>query len=102
MRNNQHVAKEIVQLCAIKASYKYFLASERSMFEVENTTQVQQNLCVINRSLKDLYEEFEYTKGHEGSSRKSVGKKFHQTTTSNHQLNAIMLFNADSRFTLRE
>ena len=102
MRNNQHVAKEIVQLCAIKASYQYFLASERSMFEVENTTQVQQNLRVINRSLKDLYEEFEYTKGHEAKSRKLVGKNFYQPTTANHNLNAIMLFNADTRFTLRE
>lgn len=102
MRNNQHVIKEIVQLNAIKASYKYFLASERSMFEVENTTQVQQNLCVINRSLRDLYKELQDIESHQVESRKSVAGNYQQPNAVNHDLNAIMLFNADTRFTLRE
>jgi hypothetical protein len=102
MRNKQHLVKEIVQLCAIKGSYKYFLASERSMFEVENATQVQQNLSVINRSLSDLYKELNEVASHRVESLKSVGGKDYQSTNINHQLNAVMLFNADRRFTLRE
>jgi len=97
MRNKQHLVKEIVQLCAIKGSCKYFLASERSMFEVENATQVQQNLSVINRSLSDLYKELNEVENRKAESLKLVGRKDYQLS-----LNAVMLFNADRRFTLRE
>ena len=105
MCNKQHLVKEIVHLNAIKASCKYFLASQRSMFEVENATQVRYNLCVINRSLRDLYKELKEV----ASCRLLVNRSFRQQATDNrqpnsvnHQLNAVMLFNADPRFTLRE
>jgi hypothetical protein len=100
MRNKQHVTKEIVQLSAIKASYNCFLGSERSLFEVENTTQVKQNLCIINQSLSTLYAEYKEVIGCQlmftGSSQ--------QPSTINQQLNysAIMHFNADRRFTITE
>jgi len=98
MCNKQHLIKEIVQLNAIKASYKYFLGSERSMFEVENTTQVQHNLCVINRSLRDLYRELKEVESYNVESLKVLDRgSLHQPN-----LNAVMLFNADPRFTLRE
>ena len=104
MCNKQHLVKEIVQLNAIKASCKYFLASERSMFEVENATQVQQNLCVINRSLRDLYAKLKDVESHQVGSRKPVDRSILPPATNNWQpnLNAVMLFNADRRFTLRE
>jgi len=97
MRNKQHLVNEIVQLCAIKGSCKYFLASERSMFEVENATQVRINLSVINRSLSDLYKELNEVENRKAESLKLVGRKDYQPS-----LNSVMLFNADRRFTLRE
>jgi len=100
MRNKQHITKEIVQLSAIKAAYNYFLASERSMFEVENTTQVQQNLKAVNQSLKALYAEYKKVVG----CRLLVDDSFQQPATISQQLNhsAIMHFNADRRFTITE
>jgi hypothetical protein len=98
MRNKQHLVKEIVQLCAIKGSCKYFLASERSMFEVENATQVQQNLSVINRSLRDLYQELKDVESCNVESLKVLNTNGYNQPN----LNAVMLFNADRRFTLRE
>ncbi|KGO91731.1 hypothetical protein [Flavobacterium subsaxonicum] len=100
MRNKQHITKEIVQLSAIKAAYNYFLASERSMFEVENTTQVQQNLKVVNQSLKALYAEYKMVIG----CRLTVDSNVQQPSIINQQLNhsAIIHFNADRRFTITE
>jgi hypothetical protein len=98
MRNKQHLVKEIVQLCAIKGSYNYFLASERSMFEVENATQVRINLSVINRSLSDLYKELKDVESCDVESLKGLNANSYYQPN----LNAIMLFNADRRFTLRE
>ena len=109
MRNKQHAVSEIVQLSAIKASCNHFLASQRSLFEVENTTQLRKNLCVINRSLRDLYEELEVInkkqtgKGEEAAMVRAEGKGKSMATASHKlNLNAIMYFNADRRFTITE
>ena len=112
MRNKQHVTKEIVELSAIKASYNHYLASGRSIFEVENTTQLHYNLCVINRSLRELFEELK-TIG-----TREEGLERRNTSTDNTQLamaryfqsaefkaletHAIMQFNSDRRFTITE
>jgi len=100
MRNKQHVTKEIMQLSAIRASYNCFLASENSIFEVENTTQVKQNLLIINNSLRALYEEYKAIV----SCELTVDGSHQQPSTDNQQLNlnAIMHFNADRRFTITE
>jgi len=101
MRNKQHIAKEIVQLTAIKASCNHFLASQRSVVEVQNTTQLRQNLCVINRSLRELYGEFREAESHQAKSQK---RACHEPSAMSPQINtkAILLFNADTRFTITE
>jgi len=119
MRNKQHITKEIVELSAIKASYNHYLASGRSIFEVENTTQLHYNLCVINRSLRQLFEELKSIGVREkglGISQNTTGNG--QLKTSNEQFamgkyfasaefkaletHAIMQFNSDRRFTITE
>ena len=119
MRNKQHVTKEIVELSAIKASYNHYLASGRSIFEVENTTQLYYNLCVINRSLRQLFEELK-TLGirEKGLAAREKATDNGQPLTGNKQLamgsyflspefkaletRAIMQFNSDRRFTITE
>jgi hypothetical protein len=103
MRNNQHTTKEIVELYAIKASYKHYLGSERSMFEVENTTLVKQNLKKVNISLQQLNKDLSAAK-HAESMRHKPTTGNQQLTTSFRELEmrAIMLFNADKRFTITE
>ncbi|TRW22562.1 hypothetical protein FMM05_16920 [Flavobacterium zepuense] len=100
MRNKQHIAKEIMQLIAIKASYNYFLGSESSLFEVENTTQVKQNLTTITQSLNALYAEYNEAV----DCQLTVNGSSQQLPIVNQQLNmsAIMHFNADRRFTITE
>jgi len=100
MRNKQHIDKEIMQLNAIKASFNYFLGSDRSLLEVENTTQIKQNLKTINQSLSALYAEYNEVVG----CQLSVTRNPQQLPTVNQQLNmsAIMHFNADRRFTITE
>ncbi|MXN91275.1 hypothetical protein GR160_08540 [Flavobacterium sp. Sd200] len=123
MRNKQLLTKEIAMLNAIKSAYNHYLASGRSVFEVENATQVHYNLYVINRTLRELYRPHPQplSKG-EGSSYTQVGiehrtsdirqpKTINQKPTTKNQLTnhfkqlemkAIMLFNADRRFTITE
>jgi hypothetical protein len=125
--------KEIVELCAIKASYNYYLASHNAQFEVENTTQVQQNLKTLSATLRELYKELKdlnkrdkdekqnitdqcsdqyavvsntpqpQIKGRSEAAPLSFGEgpgvrqqRYLQT------MKAIMLFNADKRFTITE
>jgi hypothetical protein len=102
MRNKQHLTREIVELNAIKASYNHYLASGRSIFEVENTTQLHYNLCVINRSLRDLFAELkgineQMTVNHQPMTGKILTDYFKQLETY-----AIMQFNSDRRFTITE
>lgn len=122
MRNKQHVMKEIVELCAIKASYNYYLASHIAQFEVENTTQVQQNLKTLTATLRGLYEELKdlnkrdkdekqkiTAATHKSSNQFTAGSNPTQPETINtkqqrylQNMKAIMLFNADRRFTITE
>ena len=118
MRNKQHVTKEIVELSAIKAAFNHYLASGRSIFEVENTTQLHYNLCVINKSLRELFAELK--EPHPQPLSEGEGRSFTQThnpKTDNQQpstnyllskqfkeleTRAIMQFNSDRRFTITE
>ncbi|MFP9098900.1 hypothetical protein ACLI09_07590 [Flavobacterium sp. RHBU_24] len=59
MRNKQLLIKEIVEANAIKGAYNCYLASGRAINEVENTTQVMQNLNTVSSTLRQLYSEFE-------------------------------------------
>jgi len=111
MRNKQHVTKEIVELSAIKASYNHYLASGRSIFEVENTTQLHYNLCVINRSLRQLFEELKQLNmklatgnGQLKTSNEqfAMGKYFASAEFKALETRAIMQFNSDRRFTITE
>lgn len=122
MRNKQHVMKEIVELCAIKASYNYYLASHSAQFEVENTTQIQQNLKTLCATLRGLYEELKDLNKKDKDERQKiiavrqkssdqhaiVSKQIQPQTINTKQqrylqnMKAIMLFNADRRFTITE
>ena len=111
MRNKQHVTKEIVELSAIKASYNHYLASGRSIFEVENTTQLHYNLCVINRSLRLLFEELKGLNEQLATGNRqlktsneqfAIGKYFASAEFKALETHAIMQFNSDRRFTITE
>lgn len=102
MRNKQHLAKEIVQLSAIKTSYNCFLGSEKSIFEVENTTQVKQNLQTINRSLRALYEEYKLISDPKAGGKKLQHHSDPETLNPKLEFSAIMHFNADRRFRITE
>jgi len=112
MRNKQHITKEIVELTVIKASYNHYLASGRSIFEVENATQLHHNLCVINKSLRQLYEElkvFTKSEANLGSSQRAIGNEtsamsgyFQSAEFKALETRAIMQFNSDRRFTITE
>jgi hypothetical protein len=112
MRNKQHVTKEIVELSAIKASYNHYLASGRSIFEVENAAQLHRNLCVINQSLRELYEELKvFTKSEAisdlsqraiGNETSAMGGYFQSAEFKALETRAIMQFNSDRRFTITE
>lgn len=116
MRNKQHLIKEIIELSAIKTAYNHYLASGRSVFEVENTTQLHYNLCVINRSLRELYGEAKKVIGCRLMVDGSLTPTTYPTTKnrqpatdnllSNHfkqlETRAIMQFNSDRRFTITE
>ena len=112
MRNKQHVTKEIVELSAIKASCSHYLASGRSIFEVENTTQLHYNLCVINRTLRELFEELKSIQIREkglgigknttGNEQLSMSSYFLSPEFKALETHAIMQFNSDRRFTITE
>ena len=111
MRNKQHVTKEIVELSAMKTSYNHYLASGRSIFEVENTTQLHYNLCGINRSLRELFEELKGLNkqlatgnGQPSIDNKqfAIGKYFMSAEFKALETHAIMQFNSDRRFTITE
>lgn len=116
MRNKQLLTKEIMELSAVKASYNHYLGSGRSIFEVENTTQVHYSLCVLNKSLRELYAELKRVNGCrlivDGGFTQTHNLKSdnHQPTTNNllteHfrelETRAIMQFNSDRRFTITE
>ncbi len=116
MRNKQLLIKEIVELSAIKASYNHYLASGRSIFEVENTTQVHYNLCVISKSLRELFKELKRAESCRliddgGFTQTHNLKSNHHQPATNNLLNkqfkeletrAIMQFNSDRRFTITE
>ena len=118
MRNKQLLTKEIVELSAIKASYNHYLASGRSIFEVENTTQLHYNLCVINRSLRELFEELKQLNMQQATGGKqwaisngqpsidnkqfTMGKYFASAEFKALETRAIMQFNSDRRFTITE
>lgn len=119
MRNKQHVTKEIVELSAIKASYNHYLASGRSIFEVENTTQLYYNICVINRTLRELFEELKSIGIREkglaarekatgngqlktSNEQFAIGKYFASAEFKALETHAIMQFNSDRRFTITE
>lgn len=116
MRNKQHLIKEIVELSAVKASCNHYLASGRSIFEVENTTQLHYNLCIINKSLRELYAALKRVNGCglivDGSFTQTPNLKTdNQQPSTNYLLSkqfkeletrAIMQFNSDRRFTITE
>ena len=112
MRNKQHVTKEIVELSTIKASYNHYLASGRSIFEVENSTQVHYNLCVISRTLRQLFEELKSMGIREkglaarqpstGNGQSAMKVYFESDEFKTLETHAIMQFNSDRRFTITE
>jgi hypothetical protein len=119
MRNKQLLIKEIVEANAVKSAYNYYLASETSKREVENTTKIRQNLKTLNATLRQLYCEFEDLKlkrqedeRHEtievspgrwpGSSRPDLETPALKQQNSLQTAKAIMLFNGDARFSITE
>ncbi|MCO6147505.1 hypothetical protein [Flavobacterium sp. NRK1] len=101
MRNLDIILKEIVELSEIKSAYKHYLASNRSLTEVENTTQVQANRRIITKSIEALYMELLTEK----TKYKTLVKSKITTKTITHtadEKNAILHFNHDKRFTITE
>jgi len=113
--------KEIVELCAIKASYNYYLASHRAQFEVENITQVRQNREILSAILRGLYVELKDLNKKEKDERVATQSlSYHKpgikalTSAEQEQakkqkelddrlhMKAVMLFNSDPRFTITE
>ena len=121
MRNKQLLIKEIVEANALKSAYSYYLASERARNEVENTTQVKQNLYKVSATLRQLYSEFEdlnfkrlkdergetidkpvsYSEW-PGSSRPELETPNPKQHAHLQTEKAIMLFNTDVRFSITE
>lgn len=106
MRNKQHLIKEIVELCVVKSAYIGYLSLHTSQFEVENAAQVQQNLKTISATLRGLYTALEDLNNkrqederHEITDERQAGNK---TANFLKTMNAIMLFNTDTRFTITE
>lgn len=106
MRNKQQLVKEIVELCAIKASYNNYLASAKAAIEVENATQVHLNLKTISATLRALYAELKDLnhKRPEDERHEIRDVKQESSKQANYLQNmrAIMLFNTDTRFSITE
>ena len=104
MRNLDIITKEIVELSALLSAYNHYLASHRSLTEVENTTQIQYNSIKIRQSLKALKRDIT-TQKQLANSLKPIKNNKVTTTTITHttdEKNAILHFNADKRFTITE
>lgn len=104
MRNLDIITKEIVELSALLSAYNHYLASNRSLTEVENTTQIQYNSIKIRQSLKALKHEIT-TRKQLNNNLKPVKTNKVKTSTITHtsdEKNAILHFNADKRFTITE
>lgn len=104
MRNLDIIRQQIVELSAVLSAYNHYLASYRSLTEVENTTQIQYNSIKIRQSLKALKHEIT-TQKQLNNSLKPVKTNKVKTTTVIHTIdekNAILHFNADKRFTITE
>ena len=101
MQNLDIITKEIVELSEIKSAYNHYLASNRSLTEVQNTTKIQHNRQIINKTLKALYAEQTQEKQAvtASSERRSPIKTIKHT---NDEKNAILHFNRDRRFTITE
>jgi len=104
MRNLDIITKEIVELSAILSAYNHYLASHRSLTEVENTTQIQQNRVEIGKTLKALHLESITEKALINSQKELKNSKIKTTTIihTNDEKNAILHFNKDKRFTITE
>lgn len=103
MRNLDIIVKEIVELSEIKSAYNHYLASHRSLTEVENTTQVQNNRKIILQSLKILREEAKHEKAKAISDKALETSQLNITLNyNNNEKNAIFHFNRDKRFTITE
>lgn len=104
MRNLDIIVKEIVALSEIKSAYNHYLSSHRSLTEVENTTQIQDNSITIAQSLIALYGELSQVRQLQKESATSPYRQSPPRTVvhSEVQKNAILHFNRDRRFTITE
>lgn len=92
--------KEIQQLEQIKWCYVHFLATYPEGKSVENTTYIQCNKEIIKASLKQLYGHLAYAITDDGSHTKlETPVKTHNNVN---EAKAIMLFNADRKFSITE
>ena len=101
MRNLDIIIKEIVELSEIRSAYNHYLASNRSLTEVENTTKIQHNKKIVSKTLKTLYDEQTLVKQAitAFAERQPAIKTIKHT---NDEKNAILHFNRDRRFTITE
>lgn len=100
MRNTSIIAKEIVELSAIRSAYNHYLASHRALTDVENATTVRANKSVISKSLRSLYAMLEQQKKGIGQSKQNVPAA--EYNYSDAEAGAILHFNRDRRFTITE
>jgi hypothetical protein len=101
MQNTTTLLRDIAHLTEIRRAYNHFLASYRSIHDVENATYIKNNLKIINISINKLHEESDKIK----DDKKLVAKGYpriinHVSTPSEDR--AIMLFNSDKRYRYRE
>ena len=98
MRNKHQILKEIVELSGIKSAYNHYLASSRSLTEVENTTQIRRNRDVVSANLNDLYGELRILPTAKSDETRNSVTVRHSPA----EQQAITNFNRDRRFTITE
>lgn len=98
MRNKSKILEEIVELSGIKSAYNHYLASSRSLSEVENATQVGRNRDIVCAELNQLYRELRSLPSEAKQDRHSEASVRHNPA----EQVAIQLFNRDRRFSITE
>lgn len=102
MRNRTTIVEEIVLLSDVKSAYNHFLGNYKPASQVENTTQVKQNLKIVSRNIQLLYAELEAIRKKEAETEPVKTFRVIYYKASAEEERAIANFNADARFTITE
>jgi len=101
MRNLDIIRQQIVELSTLLSAYNQYLASHRSLTEVENATQIQHNRVITGQSLNALKNELSIAK-HISNNTLRTKQTTRTITHTEDEKNAILHFNKDPGFTITE